>query len=270
MMMNMLKQNFISLIILFLPVPTVFSQVKEAWVATHFSDSSNPSNSDYAKAHSVKPDGFGNVYVVGTDCIDGGHNCSFATIKYDSGGEQLWIARYSDPIGKHYAETIEVDKAGNVYVTGKSQNEDMSLNDVTIKYNSEGKELWVARNSEFGNGFSYAPQMIVLDATGNVYIISTRYSESTGIDYITIKYSNDGKELWIARYNGPGPSSDYPYALAVDSEENVYVTGLSYSEKTNGDYTTIKYNKEGEVVWVARYDGPDSGYDGAKIGRAHV
>ncbi len=62
-------------------------------------------------------------------------------------------------------------------------------------------------------------------------------------------------EAWVARYNGPGNFADYAYALAVDNNGNVYVTGGS-----GGDYATIKYAPNGDTMWVRRYNGPKN-YD---------
>ncbi|MBV1874594.1 MAG: SBBP repeat-containing protein [Gammaproteobacteria bacterium] len=43
----------------------------------------------------------------------------FATIKYDSMGNELWLARFNGPAnGKDYAKVIAVDNVGNVYVAG--------------------------------------------------------------------------------------------------------------------------------------------------------
>jgi len=47
---------------------------------------------------------------------------------------------------------------------------------------------------------------------------------------------------WIARYNGPGNSSDYAWAMAMDTSGNVYVTGGSYDSDSVWDYATIKYS----------------------------
>ncbi len=52
---------------------------------------------------------------------------------------------------------------------------------------------------------------------------------------------------WVRRYNGPGNSSDYAYAIAVDPSGNVYVTGYSYGSGTDRDYATIKYVQTGAI-----------------------
>ena len=66
---------------------------------------------------------------------------------------------------------------------------------------------------------------------------------------------------WVRRYNGPGNGDDYAYAIAVDEQGNVYVTGYSVSSGTGDDYTTIKYNSAGVEQWVARYNGPGNWFD---------
>ena len=68
-------------------------------------------------------------------------------------------------------------------------------------------------------------------------------------------------EEWVSRYNGPGTPTDIANAVAVDASGNVYVTGLSYHATgfDDADYLTIKYNSAGDVIWVARYDGPADG-----------
>ena len=45
-------------------------------------------------------------------------------------------------------------------------------------------------------------------------------------------------------------------ALVLDSDRNVYVTGWSYGVGTGTDYATVKYDPDGNEIWVTRYDGP--------------
>src|SRR5574341_783342 len=68
---------------------------------------------------------------------------------------------------------------------------------------------------------------------------------------------------WVRRYNGPGNSSDYPHALAVDDSGNVYVTGQSAGSGTSYDYATIKYSPSGDTLWVRRYNDPGNDFDAA-------
>src|SRR5437867_2908858 len=86
-----------------------------------------------------------NVYVTG-ESFGSGTRWDYATIKYNSAGREQWVARYNGPNnGDDGAEGIAVDGSGNAYVTGVSRNADGFSDYVTIKYNSAGQELWVAR-----------------------------------------------------------------------------------------------------------------------------
>jgi hypothetical protein len=70
-------------------------------------------------------------------------------------------------------------------------------------------------------------------------------------------------QAWVQRYSGPGNGNDYAHALAVDSSNNVVVTGYSDSGGGNYDYATIKYSSAGVPLWTNRYDGPENGPDEA-------
>jgi hypothetical protein len=85
-------------------------------------------------------------------------------------------------------------------------------------------------------------------------------------DYTTIKYGADGTQLWVATYNGPGDFYDEANAIALDQSGNVYVTGTSnlggYGTGSGvQEYATIKYDGNGNELWVAQYHGPVQGYD---------
>ena len=57
---------------------------------------------------------------------------------------------------------------------------------------------------------------------------------------------------WVRRYNGPADSTDWVLDLALDSNGNAYVTGISWNG-TDYDHVTIKYYSNGDTAWVRRF-----------------
>src|SRR6202158_4706801 len=99
-------------------------------------------------------------------------------------------------------------------------------------------EQWVARYT--GPLGSAMPLAIAVDGKGYIYVTGWSRGIGTGYDYATVKYDSEGNEVWVARYNGPANWDDIATAVAVDAEDNVYVTGGSYGPGTGLDYATIK------------------------------
>ncbi len=237
---------------------TGFAQVTEAWVARY----NGPASSDYGEALAV--DAAGNVYVTGYSYGGEGTGHDYATIKYESNGNQLWVARYNGPANSSdQANALAVDAAGNVYVTGFSVAGGTESDYAKFKYDSNGNRLWLARYNGPGNYHDEAKGLAV-DATGNVYVTGYSSGAGTGADYATVKYDSSGNELWVARYDGPENGGDWANALAVDAAGNVYVTGESAGAEILDDYATIKYDTNGNQLWVARYNGPANSDDEAK------
>jgi uncharacterized delta-60 repeat protein len=206
----------------------------QQWVARY----NGPGNSE-DEALKVAVDGVGNVYVTGvsTGIGTGG---DYATVKYNNSGVQQWVARYNGPgNGMDEAYDIAVDESGNIYVTGSSSN-GTNADFATIKYGSNGTQLWVARYNGPGNGDEVAIA-IGMDSLGNVYVTGKSAGSGTGYDIATVKYDSQGIELWVRRYNGPGNGNDEASGIAVDSYGYIYVGGASTGIGTNFDYCTIKY-----------------------------
>ncbi|MHC4559546.1 MAG: SBBP repeat-containing protein [Planctomycetota bacterium] len=233
--------------------------VIEEWVARY-----NGQSNSYDEANAMAVDASGNVYVTGGSV--GGSYGDYATVKYDSAGNELWVARYNGPgNSSDGARAIALDTSGNVYVTGQSHGGSTYSDYATIKYDPNGNEQWVARYDSPVNDYDSAYAMAV-DASGNVYVTGRSYGISGYwiSDYATIKYDSSGNELWVARYKGPADYHDNAEDIDVDAEGNVYVTGGSYGSGTYYDYATIKYDPNGNELWVARYNGPGNYYDNSK------
>jgi uncharacterized delta-60 repeat protein len=233
------------------------SGVQQAWVARY----GGPGNYD-DETTAVAVDGSGNVYVTGFS-FDPNTDYDYTTIKYNSAGQQQWVARYDGPANDtDKATAIAVDASANVYITGASSSSAGagSLDYATVKYNSAGQQQWVARYNGAGNPDE--ARSIAVDGSGGVYVTGKSYGPST-TDYATIKYNSAGQQQWVARYNGPTGSNDEATAMAIDGCGSVYVTGVSPGPGSGDDYATIKYNSDGQQQWVARYNGPANSTDKA-------
>lgn len=234
-----------------------------------------------SRAEKIATDANGNIYVIGSR-----HNLSrqdyhYGTLsKYNHAGAELWSTAFDSTAnqGRSLPVTLDVDRAGNIYVTGASHNADW----VTIKYDAGGNVLWKARENPGPQSFSGATTM-ARDDSGNVYVAGVadgdgvtikynaagmkqwlaRYHATEAIhrvagivvsreniyvlagigfyaDYLTLKYDRDGQQQWEARHSRAGNSFDHPAALAVDDRENAYVTG---------EAGTIKYDRDGVKLW---------------------
>jgi hypothetical protein len=85
-------------------------------------------------ATSIAIDASDDIYVTGGS-IGSGSGFDFATIKYDSGGTELWVERYNGTGNTDDAGYgIGVDNTGNVYVAGFSGGSGTSQDCASIKY----------------------------------------------------------------------------------------------------------------------------------------
>ncbi len=202
--------------------------------------------------------GDGSVYVcgyswnIGTrwDCI---------LIKLDEMGNLQWVKAFAT-VEDDYAFGIAIDKLENVIITGKTKAIGTGYDFLTLKYSSSGTLLWEKRYDGPVNGDDEAIAVKV-DELGNVYVTGRSVGVSTGFDFVTLKYSPNGDDLWVERYDGDAKDFDEPVALALDKSRNVYVTGRSRGNNSNFDFLTIKYDNSGNQLWVARYDGGNQEID---------
>jgi hypothetical protein len=182
---------------------------------------------------------------------------------------QLWEVRYNGSGNSHDTATaIGVSPDGaTVFVTGESTGPGTSRDYGTVAYDTAtGTQLWVARYNDPANVGDTATAIGVSPDGATVFVTGASGGSGTGVDYATVAYdAATGAQLWVARYNGPGNGFDQANALGLSPDSaTVFVTGYSPGSGTSGDYATVAYDATtGTQLWVARYNGPGSGYDDA-------
>ena len=243
---------------LLISIQLSYSQIEPEWVIRYSSPFGR------GTALGVVVDNTGSVYITGY-IINQGGDSDFITIKYSSDGIEQWVQTYNGPAnGADFAIAIAIDDYSNVYVTGSSKGIGSDEDYATIKYNTDGVQQWVRRYNGTGNDRD-EPSDIAVDTSGNVFVTGRSDGIDFNKDYATIKYSSDGDELWVKRYDGPNNNGDGARAIAVDKFGNVYVTGESSIDNiNNSDYTTIAYGPNGNLLWLKKYNGPGSGTDAAQ------
>jgi hypothetical protein len=213
-------------------------------------------------AVAVAVDRSGNVFVTGISdanvhAIGVPPNSDYATVKYSSAGQLLWVNRFNGPADKNDKPiALATDADGNVFVTGYTS---LSSNSryATIAYSGSGVPLWTNYYQGPGSG-PHRATAIAVDQSGSVYVTGQSYAFGASSDYGTIKYSGAGTALWTNSYNGPASSADVPFAMALDRNGNVFVTGYSSGDGSFADYATVAYSGAGVPLWTNRYNGPDN------------
>ena len=248
---------FILTVIVFACTGISNAQVTAQWTSFY-----NGVSSDTDQVAAIAVDNSGNVYVTGFS-KGSGTGKDIATVKYNSEGQQQWVARFNNTgeNGNDIPTAIAFDISGNVYVTGQSEGSGTFYDIVTIKYSSNGNELWNDRYNGEGNDID-GGMAIATDLSGNVIVTGYSVGAITSEDYTTIKYNSSGSRQWIAKYDKPTESDiDIATSLVLDNSGNIFVSGYSVGNNTLEDIAVVKYDQSGNEMWVARYNGGGNSYD---------
>ncbi len=193
-------------------------------------------------------DASANIYITGySTVLNHEHDC--ITLKYNSNCNIIWERLFNGTASKTDGGfKVAVDASGNVFVGGVTiSNHSGSSDDdyLLIKYDADGNQLWnVAYNG--AQDVDDLGKSITLDGSGDVYITGysgNGVSNTSPVDYVTIKYNTDGVQQWLQTYDGPDGYYDDASDIVADANGNIYVTGTSFSDATKNDIATIKYSQ---------------------------
>lgn len=209
----------------------------------------------------VAIDSANNVYMaVYTDSYGaGGYDALL--VKFNNQGAQEWYRTWGGS-NDDEATAVVIDSSGNIFITGSTDSYgNGGLDTFLVKFNSAGTQLW---NVTWGGTSDDAPNNMAIDSLNNIYITGHTYSFPGGSnDAFLLKYSDSGVLIWNTTWGGP--DDDSGYAVATDSNNNVYMTGHTYSFSSNpgatDDVFLVKYNGAGVQQWNTTWgsngnDGP--------------
>jgi len=128
---------------------------------------------------------------------------------------------------------------------------------LTSAFAAGGDIIWQYRDAQSGKQEATAA---AVDSAGSM--IMTGHSDASGlIYYYTVKIRTDGSGLsWSRTYSDTG-SDDPATAIAVDSDDNIIVTGYIWNG-SSFDYHTIKYDgSDGTVLWEHTFNSAVNGND---------
>src|SRR5215467_10524988 len=120
-----------------------------------------------------------------TSALSFGFGCTLALLPTTAPADELWVRRFDGPGRLNRATAVAVDSAGNVAVTGFSDN-----------------------TTDDPNNYGFNDSYPNYDARGRA-------------DYYTAKYDGDGNFLWAKRYDGPVQGDDVATDVKMDAAGNV-------------------------------------------------
>jgi MYXO-CTERM domain-containing protein len=218
--------------------------------------------SDDDEAHAMAVDGAGAAYIVGiTDSSDfptqvplqaanASNGYTGFVSKLDASGSSLAYSTYLGGSAGASATGVVVDASGDVYVTGYTSSLDFPTHDAVQAMNAGASDVFVTELNASASALVYSTYLgganedvgyaIAISASGYAYV--TGYT--TSVDFplarpmqTTRDGNNDafvaviapvGLGLFDSTYLG-GSNDDEGFGIAVDSSENVYVTGWTAS-----------------------------------------
>ncbi|MEP7169882.1 MAG: T9SS type A sorting domain-containing protein, partial [Bacteroidota bacterium] len=181
---------------------------------------------------------------------DGGPNDDMVVFKQNQYGTRLWVTTYNGTanLNDTAISTMWMPN-GFVVVTGKCKE---TLNSttkdafVTMMIDS-GTIVWTKKF--FGtDSLGAVPTQMKTDAQGNIYICG--YENLTGgtKNGCIIKYDSNGNQLWNISYDAGINLDDKFNSITLDNNNDILVTGQTFTTATNANYVTVKYGNGNTVI----------------------
>jgi hypothetical protein len=205
----------------------------------------------------------------------------------------LQLSTFFGGIGRDCGNSIAVDDAGYIYITGYTSSTDFPIqNAFDSTFNSGTFDVFVTKFNPDGESLNFSTYLgglesdggkaIAVDDVGCIFVTgftrSTNFpthnafdSTHNGItDVFVAKFNPDGQSLNFSTYLG-GLESEFGYAITVDEVGSICITGYTFSTNFptqnafdstfNGgpvDIFVTKFNPDGQSLNFSTYLGGSS------------
>lgn len=186
------------------------------------------------------------IYFAGCTFSQIGGSCTITLVKHNSSGDEEWT-KYAGYRSGH--RDITIDSSDNIYISGVAGGADEDA--VFLKYTTDGildlSRTWGGTGLERG-------WAIKIDSVGNIYIAGETSSYGVNIDAVLLKYNSSGDFQWYQTWGGD--QFETAFALALDSQEDIYIAGETESfGDLDGDNFIVKYSSTGDQIWNYTWGG---------------
>ena len=206
----------------------------------------------------------GGYAIIGTTESLGAGGDDFWLVKTDANGTKEWDKTYGGTQDDIPRSVVQICNGGYALAGHTKSFGAGDFDAWLVRTDADGNDLW---DKTYGDANEDRVNSLIHTRDGGYALAGTTKSFGAGdSDFWLIKLAPDEVcveepcgvvEEWVARYDAG--SWDRARALAVDASGNVYVTGESNKAGTGWDYTTVKYDPNGNELWAAGYDGPGGG-----------
>jgi hypothetical protein len=141
----------------------------------------------YDGSNALAVDSAGNVFVTGISS-ESGTSYDYATIKYSSSGNEIWVNRYSGAGNNlNFGTSIKVDNIGHLYTAGGTGSSAL-LNFGLLAYNPDGTQQWFTDYNADDDSL-YTRPLLSVDNEGSIYAAGSTHESGTDYRYVLIKYA---------------------------------------------------------------------------------
>jgi hypothetical protein len=207
------------------------------------------------EANAVAFDSQGNIIVTGESqtTADG---LDYYTRKYFADGSIDWSVRYDGTSGSDRALFVAVDGANNIIVTGRSFIGAVSGDDIyTVKYNGQTGDIMSSYRYTSAGTRTDFPTGLTVDSAGRVIVCGVSTNANGDTEFYVGKYNMSTLAATVdwERLIGAAGRDYEARGVAVDSANNVVVTGQRRNLDNSHGFLTRKYDVNGNTEWTQVY-----------------